>query len=199
MIDQVYVIDDVISKGYQDLIERELMHKNAPWHYQKDIALDVDDPAAHIEYKTPGLSHIFYDVDSGGIRSPMMHYLTMPLVLEATAKIGFNLTGLIQSRSFMHFPLAEKLRRPYDNIHVDYGVDHLVCLYYVNDTDGDTYLFDKTFNDVQPGTDFSNVQFNVKQRISPKKGRMVFFNGNQYHSSSCPTLDMRCIINFDLV
>lgn len=198
MLDKIYVIDDVISKGYQDLLEHELLNQNAPWHFQRDIALDVNDPKAiqNIDGLTPGFSHIFFDVDSGGVRSPLYN-LTLPLMFEAFGKIGITPKMIVQGRSFMHVPLAN--RKEYDNIHVDYGRDHLVCLYYVNDTDGDTFIFDKTFNDVQPGSDFSKVQWNVKQRISPKKGRVVLFNGNQYHSSSGPTKDIRCIINYDVL
>jgi hypothetical protein len=199
MLGEVYILDDVISKGYQDLIERELMNGNAPWHYQKDIALDVDNPEANVTGRTPGLSHVFFDVDSGGIRSPMMHYLTLPLMFEAFAKIDYMPQGLIQSRSFMHFPIADKLRRQYDNVHVDYGTEHLVCLYYVNDTDGDTYIFDKTFHTVPPNSDFSKIDLTTIKRVTPKKGRCVLFDGHHYHSSSGPTEDVRCIVNFDVV
>jgi hypothetical protein len=199
MLGEVYVLDDVVSSGYQDLIERELLNKNAPWHYQRDIALDVDDPRAKIQGRTPGLSHIFFDVDSGGIRSPMMYYLTMPLMFEAVNKIGYEAKGMIQSRSFMHFPIADKLRKQYDNVHVDYGMEHLVCLYYVNDTDGDTFIFDKQFDPTMPNPDFSKIDLKVKDRISPKKGRCILFDGTYYHSSSGPSEDVRCIINFDIV
>jgi hypothetical protein len=200
MLNEIYVIDDVISKGYQDIIEHELLNQNAPWHYQRDIALDVNDPNAqkNIKGKTPGLSHIFFDVDSGGIRSPM-YYLTLPMMFEAFAKVNVTPQMIIQARSFMHMPLADKLRKEYDNIHVDYGRDHLVCLYYVNDTDGDTILFDKTFNDVNPQSDFSQVDWKIIKRVSPKKGRAVLFDGRRYHSSSGPSQDVRCIINFDVV
>lgn len=199
MIGEIYVLDDVVSKGYQDLIERELLHKNAPWQYQRDIALDVEDPLAKLNGRTPGLSHIFFDIALGGIRSPMMHYLTIPLMFEAFAKIGYEPQGLIQTRSFMHFPLAEKLRKKYDNVHVDHDTEHLVCLYYVNDTDGDTYIFDKTFDKNNRNPDFSKIDLKVKDQITPKKGRCVLFDGNQYHSSSGPTEDVRCIVNFGVI
>ena len=55
LLNQIYVIDDVVSKGYQDLIEHELTNQNAPWHFQRDIALDVNDPKAvkNIQGLTP--------------------------------------------------------------------------------------------------------------------------------------------------
>jgi hypothetical protein len=38
----------------------------------------------------------------------------------------------------------------------------------------------------------------IIKRVSPKKGRVVLFNGNRYHSSSGPTKDVRVIINFNV-
>jgi hypothetical protein len=77
---------------------------------------------------------------------------------------------------------------------------HTVCLYYVNDSDGDTFIFDKTSDDIKGRRDiFERTKFNVLKRVTPKKGRVVLFNGNRYHSSSGPTKDVRCIINFDII
>jgi hypothetical protein len=79
--------------------------------------------------------------------------------------------------------------------HVDSNVDHKVFLYYVNDSDGDTFMFDKMFDneiDVNPN------KFNVIDRISPAMGKAVVFDGRQYHASSSPlNSDYRCIINID--
>lgn len=199
MLNQIYIIDDAIDKPLQDQIEQELIGPNTIWYLQKDIALNVNDSNVqkNIMGRTPGLNHVFFESISGGIKSPLYH-LILPVVLKAFAKIDFTPTMIWQARSFMHFPLADKLRKEYDNIHVDLSEAHLVCLYYVNDTDGDTFIFDKTFEEVPVLSDHSNVQWSVKQRISPKKGRCVLFDGRYYHSSSGPTSDMRCIINFDV-
>jgi len=39
----------------------------------------------------------------------------------------------------------------------------------------------------------------VKERITPKRGRLVIFDGSQYHASSYTTGDYRCVINMNLV
>lgn len=61
---------------------------------------------------------------------------------------------------------------------------HLACLYYVNDTDGDTIFFnqDKT---------------TIIKKVAPKKGRVVIFDGSICHSSSTPTKNVRSVINFN--
>ena len=114
--------------------------------------------------------------------------------------IGEKLNEIFNARSFIHFPLASELRKSYDNIHIDLPIEHLVILYYVNDTDGDTFLFDKRadYNDLKTTAVEPNDSLNIIKRISPKKGRALLFSGDRYHSSSGPTKDIRCIINFDV-
>jgi ectoine hydroxylase-related dioxygenase (phytanoyl-CoA dioxygenase family) len=60
-----------------------------------------------------------------------------------------------------------------------------VCLYYVTDSDGDTIFFDDNENEIK--------------RVSPKKGRIAFFDGTINHCSSNPTKLHRSVINFDFI
>jgi len=68
----------------------------------------------------------------------------------------------------------------------------------VNDSDGDTIIYNETADDIQnlPGLDTSMLT--IKQTVTPRKGRVVLFNGRRYHSSSTPTTDKRCVINFNV-
>jgi hypothetical protein len=69
--------------------------------------------------------------------------------------------------------------------HVDTDSPHYVLLYYVNDTDGDTVFFDNYLNEIK--------------RISPKKGRVVFFDGSIYHAASNPTINPRFVLNYNFL
>lgn len=62
--------------------------------------------------------------------------------------------------------------------HIDYDFDHKVFLYYVNDSDGDTIFFNEKEKDLSKMT--------VKNRVSPKMGTAVIFDGDIYHSPSTP-------------
>jgi hypothetical protein len=64
-------------------------------------------------------------------------------------------------------------------------------LYYVNDSDGDTYFFNN-FSTDQPLFDLS-----LSKSFSPKKGKGILFPSNQYHASSNPNSNLRrLVINF---
>ena len=66
----------------------------------------------------------------------------------------------------------------------------LSMIYYVNNSDGDTYFFDTWW-----GEDINDMT--VIGQCNPKKGRAVVFHSNRYHASSCPVkFDKRMIMNF---
>jgi hypothetical protein len=72
--------------------------------------------------------------------------------------------------------------------------EHYVFLYYVNDSDGPTVIFNEKYNGEKKDI------FSVKQKIKPVAGRGIFFNADQYHASSIPKkTNLRCIININLI
>tara|TARA_B110000459_G_C16422148_1_gene407931 strand:- start:5 stop:577 length:573 start_codon:yes stop_codon:yes gene_type:complete len=82
----------------------------------------------------------------------------------------------------------------YQMPHVDSDMDHKVFLYYINDADGDTYLFNETFGEGSPES------FTVDQRVSPEAGKAVVFDGNIFHAPSAPTESaFRLVINIDFI
>ena len=69
--------------------------------------------------------------------------------------------------------------------HVDLHIPHLVLLYYINDAEGDTILFNNKNKEVQ--------------RITPQKGKAIFFDGSIKHCSSRPSKFSRSILNFNFI
>jgi len=92
--------------------------------------------------------------------------------------------GIVVARTFLQLPRLDKISC--NNRHVDRRSEHVVCLYYVNDSDGDTVLFNGDTEE-------------VIQRVTPKRGRVVLFDGGTYHASGKPTVNCRAVINLNLV
>ena len=74
--------------------------------------------------------------------------------------------------------------------HVDLGyddgtkIDHMVCIYYINESDGPTIFFDKNWNE--------------EYTVYPKKGRAIIFDGNTFHAGSSPVqYPFRIVMNID--
>jgi hypothetical protein len=193
MIDNIIVIDDAISKNYQIAIEQRILADlNFPWFFVPNITKETH-WSETLESDTVGLAHQFYD--RAGSTGQIADFL-LPLMYESCGKINFFPREIFYGRIFM--TLGSKNVSKHNLLHVDMTTPHLVCLYYVNDSTGNTVFVDKTSNDV--GQDVINNLENLKiiKEVTPKQGRVVLFNGEQYHASTNPASGRRCIINFDL-
>lgn len=81
----------------------------------------------------------------------------------------------------------------YQMPHVDSDQEHKVFLYYVNDSDGDTYFFNERFGE-------SPKSFTIQDSITPEAGKAVLFSGDIFHAPSAPVVSpFRCVINIDFV
>lgn len=82
----------------------------------------------------------------------------------------------------------------YQMPHVDSNTPHNVFLYYVNDSDGDTYFFKERFGEEEVAT------FTVDQTVTPEAGKAAFFSGDTFHAPSAPVKSpYRCVINIDFI
>jgi hypothetical protein len=193
----IYTIDNVIPTYKQNQLEDLFISSKLSWMFFQDcVTADSDIDKSGNKPYTPGIG--IY------IASKEPYYLNESLLDEtkiipqsACKAIEKECVEIFNTRAFMHFPLRDDLKMEYDNPHIDARYPHLVCLYYLNDSDGDTFIFDKTINDT-PKTN-SNTKFEIIKRITPKKGRAILFDGNRYHSSSGPTKGVRCILNFNVL
>ena len=97
--------------------------------------------------------------------------------------------NVLQGRSFLQFPLNLKDKNV-DTPHIDlHHREHLVVLYYVCDSDGDTIIYNER--------EQSNT-YTIKQKVTPKQGRMVLFDGGLYHTAEQPLNNVRCVVNYNL-
>ena len=95
---------------------------------------------------------------------------------------NLTLHNIMLARVFISVPHETELKNYAP--HTDLDVEHTVVIYYVNDADGDTVLFDK--------------QGNVVKSVTPKKGRVLMFDGSITHSGGIPRKGPRCIVNYDI-
>jgi len=82
--------------------------------------------------------------------------------------------------------------------HVDKNYDsqpHLIFLYYINDSDGDTVLFDQKYTGKKIGPE----ELTIMKKITPKRGSAFIVSGEHFHAITPPTKNsMRCVINANL-
>jgi len=184
----IIVIDNVIGQEYQNIVEHDVV--NLPWFYNRDIALDY---ASEQENPTIGFAHMLFN--NGRSMSEKFQFL-FPILLQGCSQSNRQFTNLLRAGAFMHVP--NQPHNKYDGVHVNLDNPHWVGLYYVNDSDGDTVFFNETTMNYG-SMDRVERTYTELTRVSPKKGRMVLFDGARYHSSTSPTSKIRCILTFDFI
>ena len=184
-----HIIEEATNKQYQELIKQEI--KRAQWTFVDDLTT----PESTIyKQKNFGFGHNIFQ--NNMVLSPLFS-LCYPLVLGVANDLGLNVTSVLHAKTMLQTPDTDASL--HNNPHVDWYQDHAVILYYVNDADGDTFLFNETTNDY-PSREISSAgTFSIKERITPKQGKAIYFDGRNFHASSRPTKGVRIILNFDVI
>ena len=192
MIDEgkIIVIDDFISLEYQEKIKQDLLglDNDFPWNYSEDVTGAGDYDSQH----RPALGHQYVSVDDDDISEieSVYHHLFVPMLSKACQHLKMPEVEVLQGRSFLQFPLNLKSSKD-DTPHIDLdeGDEHVVVLYYVISADGDTIIYNERKE---------SLTYTEKQRVTPKQGRVVIFDGGQYHTAQQPKNGVRCVVNYNL-
>tara|TARA_B110000858_G_C17532166_1_gene349717 strand:+ start:57 stop:593 length:537 start_codon:yes stop_codon:yes gene_type:complete len=176
----IRVYDNIVSEELQEAIKTSLFSNTTNWNYLSDI---TKYPGK--DQKRVGFLHEL--VFNGEVLSPFAFH-TLPIITNALVRANKELDKVINIRSFLQLPLNIDTS-VVDTPHIDLHSPHLAIVYYVVDSDGDTIIYNETKE---------SDTYTVQQRVTPKQGRIVIFDGKFYHTAEQPTNDKRCIINFDL-
>tara|TARA_R100000231_G_scaffold20887_1_gene20361 strand:- start:7 stop:594 length:588 start_codon:yes stop_codon:yes gene_type:complete len=188
----IWVIDDFIDLSYQEQIKNVLMGDEEyadypfPWHFIDDVT----DAYSNDNQGRAGMSHVYvelFDDDTSEITSDF-HDLFINLLNQACYVLEVPTATILQGRSFLQFPYLKRTRED-DTPHIDLEKRHVVVLYYVCDADGHTVIYNER--------EKSDV-YTVKQKVSPKQGRVVIFDGGLFHTAQQPENKIRCVVNYNL-
>lgn len=177
----IKVLDNVISEKYSYHLFEECC--KLKWTFVPDISY-----GSEAERSVPGFSYSFFldkefnNYETVTIKEPEYSLVT-PMLLEAFDKLGtpFTIKDVFRSRARLTIDRPELPEdKRIDNKHIDYKTKHLVLIYYVNSTDGDTIFFEGD---------------KIIERITPRRSRVVLFDGSIVHASSTSSLSPRIIIN----
>ena len=178
------IIDDFIPLEEQEILKKHILGNNFPWFFVSNITNEDD-----TDNLIPAFSHVFKH--KGQVNSSMYEMIEF-IGKKGAEQFDSNYNNVFQVRSFFQLPSNNNDTNP---SHIDLEEPHVVVLYYVTDSDGDTILYNKKYEGQI--VDMSDVE--IVQRVTPKQGRVLIFDGYTYHSSSRPKDNLRCVINFDVI
>lgn len=190
----IIVIDDFLTPEDQAMVKGVLFGEQFPWFFRPDITYGYDAPEGK---KAPAISHVFRD--NCHTLSPYFNQFA-PIAHLGASRFGYEYKDILKCRSFMQFPLhPDTLPSKLDFLHVDTNLKHLVVLYYVCDSDGDTVIVDHKYDagDIEFSLDARD--YKTLHKVTPKQGRAVLFDGKYYHTAEQPTTGMRCVLNFNVI
>lgn len=171
-----------LEKHYQDKIEDLLTSEPFDWHYN-DTTVDksIVFPDSN-SYDTVQFTHVFWYED--GPRTNKLFYSVIEPLLD---KIDY--TELVKVKANLLLPHTNP--KQYHIPHWDLDEPgYKTLLYYVNDSDGDTVLFNKFAND-----EYKDLE--IIHSETPKKGNAIVFDSNRYHASNNPIeYNSRIVLNF---
>lgn len=188
----IEIIDNFIAIDEQESILDQFSSSVIPYRfYPTHIHHPLDGPIGDLLHNggisdSVQLSHFLM---MHGEENASPHFKKIkPLVAALVKKFGYiTLFRAKVNITFCNPPYMNyQPQMPHTDLQYENGdkIPHLVCLYYINDSDGPTYFFDKNMN--------------IIQEVHPKQGRVILFDGSQLHAASNPkTNPLRMVININ--
>jgi len=191
------ILENIIPISYQNKLEKLFDKTDFPWFYNEKIA-PSDEKYGDVNITdSPGYTHVIWNENE--LRSDCFYHVE-PILYFLERETGKTVTDTIRIRARRTTQYPNHTLDKYNPPHVDLNIDddYYSLVYYVDDSDGDTVIFEEKY-DLDSK---SNILYNgakQKYRIPPKKGCAVLFDGKQYHSGNTPVnFTKRTIINFDI-
>ena len=196
--ENVLIIDDFLPEKLAEEIEMELLDRAFPWFWVP-ATCDVESSGVHtceglLMEDSFQFTHGFFrdnEVESDRANLPMELFhrvvgkLDVGKVMLFRLKSNLNVRESENTRVLLpHYDITNMLRNDETGKLLN---DFISFIYYVNDSDGDTFVYIENEFD---------KNLTIKETISPKKNRLVVFNSRSIHAGSTPVInDRRIIIN----
>jgi hypothetical protein len=201
------IFEDIISIEEQNSLLEFMESDYKKWAYIPHVSLDINElPKSENQPSFPAYTADIYKKNSF-VFKPILPILKK---IESNICKKLNLTFLQNNRYKLNYqpPIPNySIDELYKNIHCDSKAQHIVILYYANDSDGDTLIFknkrgfDIMSNEITKEECKNGIFDNVEliHSISPKKGRAAIFDGALLHSASWSNTQNRYAVNFNVI
>lgn len=180
---------EIITKFPEGLAEELIdvfYRQDFMWNYNRSTIDDNDFVPNSDTVDSPFMCHPIYNLKGGYLSKyseSIMKVLESQFYDFTLVRCQANL--IVNQRTDPNKYLIPHI----DSVHP--GIKTL--LYYVNDSDGDTFVFNEKYDPENPVID----TVTIANRYSPKKGTAILFDSNLYHAGSNPVLHQdRIAINF---
>jgi hypothetical protein len=188
------VVDNFLPQKYWERIYSSLCSPYFSWYFQNDIT-----DYCNVNKNVDSLGHLGFNswVIRNGADIPMVHdwlpsqELILPFCYAVQDLIGVeSRINRVRYDMTIYNPNVH-LHKPHIDIE---DVPHVACVYYVNDSDGNTVLYK------QRSTKYDEKLFpkklDILLEVEPKANRVLIFDGSLIHTGHSPSKNnSRVIVN----
>jgi hypothetical protein len=187
------IIDnDFLTKQEQQEIYNIISSRDVPWYLYKKTSHQVENEYITMTDSKTKETHQFVHVLRGDneIFSDLYDYVHNNIFIKFLEKHNIGCNKVLRAKLNFVSSVDEDV---YQSPHVDVPFPHKVFLYYVNDSDGDTVMFNEKY-------DGTNKSLTIMDKITPEMGKGVLFDGLTYHSPSAPRKSpYRMVVNIAFI
>lgn len=193
------IYKDILTKEQHKSLYNLITGLDFPWYYQPNIAF-ISNPNAKPNLnlcQSFGLTHTVWDIEKGKVSEVLSH---MGILADSFTQLsGIKPNNFIRIKINLQTPVVNNGPDKYNGAHVDRYTPHSTLIYYLDDSDGDTFIFNELFDETNSATWPDNVIPTIKERVTPVANSLYYLDsGLRYHSSSNPiNTDRRYTINFN--
>jgi len=178
------VIDNFLSPSYFNEISNVINSPKFEWFSSRNITDGKTTKNSSFGFCHPIFDNGFIDLKFNLFFSGFLFQLLDQIQCNKIIRSRIDMTTY-QSKKFIHEP------------HVDFEdpyISNITTIFYITDNkDADTIIYDKKI------TSKENIcikDLKVLKKISPKKNRLVYFDGSYLHTGHSPTNEShRILIN----
>ena len=179
----IKIIDNVLNDSLLISIKKRIeAPESMPWYFIANSATQSSSNILNYSFY-----HLVFDKENynNEILSPSIFDMTNTIALISKDLFELEKTYDIFRLRWGMTTTINKIHK--HDPHTDIpGTLHKVILFYLNDSDGDTYFYDK--------------KHKIIDTVTPKENRAVLFDGSILHSSSKPIkFARRIMLNINLV
>jgi len=178
------VIDNVLNDSLLISIQENIEASSMPWYFIENSAYPDNKKLIKETSLNYSFYHLVLDKDPDNNVVSFLYDTINPIGLILKDLFELEKTYSIHR---LRWGMTTSINKIHKNTpHIDSPNPHKVILFYLNDSDGDTFFYDKTHK--------------IIDSVTPKENRAVLFDGSILHSSSKPIkFTKRIVLNINLM
>lgn len=180
----IEIFENAVSAETADFIEKTVLSDDFSWYFNP-TTIDYDAlNKIHSDHECL-VPFMFHTIISDGKINSKFWNQTSNLIREIQTNTNINIINIANIRLNLQFNQCPENK--HCGIHTDNWENcNKTGLYYVNDSDGDTIFFDE--------------HANIIKTVTPKKGKLIWFDSSHWHASTTPLKNkVRVVMNFNVL